>query len=95
MPRTKKEIVPVTDEMKKDLAISEAKVQSDYQAHVEKKVKKVKEPKATTPPPSSPVEKKEKKENAWVSHVKTYRDANPTVSYKEALKNAKTTYKLA
>lgn len=95
MPRTKKDIVPVTDEMKKDLAISEAKVQSDYQAHVEKKSKKVKEPKATTPPPSSPVEKKEKKENAWVSHVRTYRDANPEVSYKEALKNAKSTYKMA
>ena len=31
--------------------------------------------------------------NQWLSHVAAYRQANPTVSYKDCLKSAKATYK--
>jgi hypothetical protein len=37
--------------------------------------------------------KKEKKPNKWLIHVKTVKDANPTMSYKEVLVKAKGTYK--
>jgi len=36
---------------------------------------------------------KERKNNKWIEHVREYRVANPTVSYKEALKLAKANYK--
>ena len=32
-------------------------------------------------------------QNQWLAHVAAYRKANPTVSYKDALKSAKATYK--
>ena len=39
-------------------------------------------------PSSQPV----KKSNNWINHVKQYRQANPTVSYKDCLKLAKENY---
>lgn len=36
---------------------------------------------------------KKKPSNNWIDHVKTFREANPSVSYKDALKQAKETYK--
>ena len=32
------------------------------------------------------------KPNKWLSHVSEYRKSNPSVPYKDALKNAKATY---
>jgi hypothetical protein len=41
-------------------------------------------------------EKKEgKKVNPWMTHVKAFRASNPALSYKEVLKQAKTSYKKA
>jgi len=37
--------------------------------------------------------KKERKANAWLSHVKDYRVKHPEITYSEALKEAKKTYK--
>lgn len=34
----------------------------------------------------------EKKNNKWLEHIRTYRQENPAVSYKEALKLAKESY---
>jgi hypothetical protein len=39
------------------------------------------------------VEKKEKKINAWLEHVKKYRQEHPDKPYKECLQEAKKTYK--
>tara|TARA_R110000796_G_scaffold4086_2_gene15575 strand:- start:5707 stop:6009 length:303 start_codon:yes stop_codon:yes gene_type:complete len=39
------------------------------------------------------VVKKARKPNMWLIHVKAYREKNPTISYKDCLKNAKLTYK--
>jgi hypothetical protein len=36
---------------------------------------------------------KKKQSNNWIDHVKSFREANPSVSYKDALKQAKETYK--
>lgn len=36
---------------------------------------------------------KKKPSNNWIDHVKTFREAHPEVSYKDALKQAKETYK--
>ena len=41
-------------------------------------------------PSSSP---KKKPPNNWIDHVKSFREAHPEVSYKDALKQAKETYK--
>jgi hypothetical protein len=46
----------------------------------------------------APTEKKEKKEkrtgpNKWQEHVKAYREAHPQLSYKQAMIDAKQTYK--
>lgn len=34
----------------------------------------------------------EKKNNKWLQHIRAYRDENPNVSYKDALKLAKESY---
>jgi len=36
---------------------------------------------------------KKKPSNNWIDHVKSFREAHPEVSYKDALKQAKETYK--
>lgn len=36
---------------------------------------------------------KKKPANNWIDHVKSFREAHPDVSYKDALKQAKETYK--
>ena len=58
---------------------------------------KAKKPKAapkaeqeTAPAPASA-----RKPNAWLDHVREYRSANPEVSYKQAMVNAKASYKNA
>ena len=56
-----------------------------------KKAKKAeKQPKEEAPQP-----KTDRKTNAWINHVREYRAANPDVSYKQAMVNAKATYKNA
>ena len=55
--------------------------------------KKVKEVKIEEKVEVIEVAKKVKKPNAWLAHVKKYRADNPDCSYKDCLKNAKTTYK--
>jgi hypothetical protein len=39
--------------------------------------------------------KKIRKPNAWLAHVKAYREKNPAVAYNDVLKLAKSTYKKA
>ena len=55
-----------------------------------KKVKIEKQAKQEESPP-----KADRKTNAWINHVREYRAANPEVSYKQAMVNAKATYKNA
>lgn len=43
-------------------------------------------------PPSPKKKRKSKRPSPWMEHVKAYRAANPTVGFKDALKNCKTTY---
>jgi hypothetical protein len=57
---------------------------------IPKKAKAEKPPKEEAPQP-----KTDRKTNAWINHVREYRAANPDVSYKQAMVNAKATYKNA
>ena len=55
------------------------------------------EPQPDEPQPIEPVEiskvvKLPRKVNPWLVHVKTVKDANPTISYRDILKLAKETY---
>ena len=43
---------------------------------------------------SNSIENKPRKTNSWLEHVKSVREQNPNVIYKDALKLAKETYKL-
>jgi len=45
------------------------------------------------PDPVRPIGGSVKKTNPWLDHVKTVKDANPGLAYKEVLKKAKETYK--
>jgi hypothetical protein len=58
-----------------------------------KKEGKKKEKKQSSKKEKKQSSKKEKKPNKWLIHVKTVKDANPTMSYKEVLVKAKETYK--
>ena len=63
---------------------------------VEPVVEEKKTPKKTRAPKKEKAPKKERKTglpNKWQVHVKTYREANPGVSYKQAMTDAKATYK--
>ncbi len=51
---------------------------------IEEAPKKVKKPRAKSDKPRKP--------NAWLAHVKTYREKHPEMSYKDCLKEAKKTY---
>ena len=51
---------------------------------IEEAPKKVKKPRAKSTLPRKP--------NAWLAHVKAYREKHPEVSYKDCLKEAKKTY---
>jgi hypothetical protein len=42
---------------------------------------------------SNSIENKPRKSNLWLEHVKSVREQNPNVIYKDALKLAKETYK--
>ncbi len=42
---------------------------------------------------SNPIENKQRKPNLWLDHVKSVREQNPDIIYKDALKLAKETYK--
>ena len=60
---------------------------------------KAKKAKATPPKADEPAAvsapeatKSARKPNAWLDHVREYRGANPDVSYKQAMVNAKGTY---
>ena len=49
----------------------------------------------TAPAPASAEPKSARKPNAWLDHVREYRSTNPEVSYKQAMVNAKASYKNA
>ena len=54
--------------------------------------KKTRAPKKEKAPGAPKKERKKGEPNKWQLHVKTYREANPGVSYKQAMTDAKATY---
>jgi len=59
----------------------------------EKKVRAKKQPVMKDSSEGSSDSTEKKRENKWLNEVRKYRDANPTCSYKDALKGAKEHYK--
>lgn len=93
MPRVKKSTEPVVENKVAEPVTETEELPSE--APKLKRTKRVKAEVAPVAPVSSPVAspKAGKKENAWVTHVLETRAANEGMSYKEAMKIAKDTYK--
>ena len=66
------------------------KAKGEVMALVDSSDDSVEESKPAETTESSP---KKKPANNWIDHVKAFREAHPDVSYKDALKQAKETYK--
>jgi SRSO17 transposase len=93
MPRVKKSTEPVV-ENKVEEPVTETEA-LPAEAPKLKRTKRVKVEEVPAAPASTPIAspKSGKKENAWVTHVLETRAANDGMSYKEAMKIAKDTYK--
>jgi len=87
------ESVPVAEPKVKEIKIRKPRVKKakgEVMALVDSSDDSVEESKPVESPESSP---KKKPANNWIDHVKAFRESHPDVSYKDALKQAKETYK--
>jgi hypothetical protein len=85
--------VPVAEPKVKEIKIRKPRVKKakgEVMALVDSSDDSVEESKSVEATETSP---KKKPANNWIDHVKSFREAHPDVSYKDALKQAKETYK--
>lgn len=82
--------VPVSKKRVRKKKVQEAPVVEEVK--VEEVKTKVKKPKALKVENKASDPKPKRQPSKWLLHVQEYRKKNPNVSYRDALKNAKTTY---
>lgn len=81
---------PVPKKRVRKKKVQEAPVVEEVK--VEEVKTKVKKPKALKVENKASDPKPKRQPSKWLLHVQEYRKKNPNVSYRDALKNAKTTY---
>jgi hypothetical protein len=85
---TTEEEIPETPVEKKKTKAKKAVTTEEGAETVPVKEKKVRKKKIV----GTSVPKKERKPNAWLAHVKAYREKHPDTPYKQVLKDAKASY---